>query len=93
MARHLERAHKNEKEVAQAGSFPKGSKQRRLHLEHLRNRGNFAHNSEVLNTGVGKLVPRKQPKDDSKPRDFDHYILSRLFHKESYVAPHDDMQV
>ncbi|XP_041930285.1 uncharacterized protein LOC121694270 isoform X16 [Alosa sapidissima] len=88
MARHLERAHKNEKEVAQAGSFPKGSKQRRLHLEHLRNRGNFAHNSEVLNTGVGKLVPRKQPKDDSKPRDFDHCIYCQGYFTKKVMWRH-----
>ncbi|KAG1925842.1 hypothetical protein F2P79_025262 [Pimephales promelas] len=49
MARHLERAHKDKPEVAQALSFPKGSKQRRMHMEHLRNRGNFAHNVDVLN--------------------------------------------
>lgn len=37
MARHLERAHMNEAEVARAFSFPKNSKERRLQLERLRN--------------------------------------------------------
>lgn len=37
MARHLERAHKHEPEVAQALRFPKGFKEGRMHLEYLRN--------------------------------------------------------
>ncbi|XP_026187576.1 uncharacterized protein LOC113145275 isoform X1 [Mastacembelus armatus] len=36
-----------------------------MYLEHLRNRGNFAHNVEVINSGAGDLVPRKQPKQHS----------------------------
>lgn len=72
MARHLERAHQDKPEVARAISFPKGSKERQLHMEHLRNKGNFAHNVEVLNTGVGMVVPRKQPKDESQVGNFLH---------------------
>nr|XP_043892514.1 uncharacterized protein LOC122776179 [Solea senegalensis] len=59
MARHLECAHKDKPEVERAVSFPKGSKERRMHMELLRNRGNFAHNVEVVNSGVGTPVPRK----------------------------------
>lgn len=72
MARHLERAHKDKLDVARATSFPKGSKERRIHMEHLRNKGNFAHNVEVFNSGVGTPVPRKQPKVDSQAQNFLH---------------------
>ncbi|CAJ1087261.1 uncharacterized protein LOC110003326 isoform X5 [Xyrichtys novacula] len=37
IARHLEQAHIDESEVAQAFAFKKGSKERRMHLELLRN--------------------------------------------------------
>ncbi|XP_055362652.1 uncharacterized protein LOC121202050 isoform X6 [Betta splendens] len=83
MARHWERAHHNKPDVALALSFPKGSKERRLHLEHVRNRGNFAHNVEVLNTGTGKLVSRKQPKKDCSGKDFLHCVYCHgLFTKK-----------
>ncbi|XP_034092633.1 uncharacterized protein LOC117559977 isoform X2 [Gymnodraco acuticeps] len=83
IARHLERAHHNKPDVAQALSFPKGSKERRMHLEHLRNRGNFAHNVEVLNAGVGNLVSRKQPKQDSQAQNFLHCVYCQgLFNKK-----------
>lgn len=72
MARHLERAHEDEPEVAKAVSFPKNSKERRMHMEYLRNKGNFAHNVEVMNSGVGSLVPRQQPKDKAQAGDFLH---------------------
>ncbi|XP_035993659.1 uncharacterized protein LOC118563357 [Fundulus heteroclitus] len=72
ISRHLERAHHNKPEVAQAIAFPKGSRERRLHLEHLRNRGNFAHNVEVLNSGTGRLVPRKQPRETSESQNYLH---------------------
>ncbi|XP_055015705.1 uncharacterized protein LOC129410829 [Boleophthalmus pectinirostris] len=72
LSRHLELVHKNEREVAQALSYDKGSKERNLHFEHLRNRGNFAHNIEVLQAGTGHLVPRKQPREDTDAKDFLH---------------------
>lgn len=88
MARHLERAHQNKQEVAQALSFPKGSKQRRLHLEHLRNRGNFAHNVEVLNAGAGDLVPRKLPKQNSNAQDFLHCVHCQGFFTKKLLWRH-----
>ncbi|XP_043982140.1 uncharacterized protein LOC122836583 isoform X1 [Gambusia affinis] len=72
IARHLEHVHRDKPEVAKATAFPKGSSQRKLHLEHLRNRGNFAHNVEVLNSGTGSLVPRKQPSTTSEPQNYLH---------------------
>ncbi len=60
MARHLAHVHKNEVDVAKALSFPKGSKERRINLDLLRNKGNRVHNTNVLKTGKGVLVPRQQ---------------------------------
>ncbi|XP_039544399.1 uncharacterized protein LOC120490938 isoform X1 [Pimephales promelas] len=60
MARHLAQVHKNEVEVAKALSFPKSSKERRINLDFLRNKGNHVHNTNVLKAGKGVLVPRQQ---------------------------------
>ncbi|XP_051722771.1 uncharacterized protein LOC127497959 isoform X2 [Ctenopharyngodon idella] len=60
MARHLAQVHKNEVEVAKALSFPKGSKERKINLDLLRNKGNREHNANVLKCGKGVLVPRQQ---------------------------------
>ncbi|KAG5268247.1 hypothetical protein AALO_G00209950, partial [Alosa alosa] len=70
IAKHLERKHSKESEVQKLLIFPKGSKQRRVHLEYLRNKGNFAHNAEVLRTGKGELVARKQPKEESQAQNY-----------------------
>lgn len=88
IARHLERVHHNKPEVAQAVSFPKGSKERRMHLEHLRNRGNFAHNVEVLNAGAGNLVPRKRPKQDSQAQNFLHCVYCQGFFTKKVLWRH-----
>lgn len=89
MARHLERAHQDKPKVAMAVSFPKGSKERRMHMEHLKNKGNFAHNVEVLNSGVGIPVPRKQPKDESQVSAL--CVLSGILYKEGPLEAHEDL--
>ena len=88
MARHLERVHSKESEVAKALSFTKGSKQRRAHLEQLRNRGNFAHNAEVLETGAGTLVACKQPKTDSRGQDYMHCVHCQGLYTKSALWRH-----
>ncbi|XP_065140476.1 uncharacterized protein [Paramisgurnus dabryanus] len=60
MARHLAQVHKNEVDVAKALSYPKGSKERKINLDLLRNKGNRVHNTNVLKAGKGVLVPRQQ---------------------------------
>ncbi len=45
MARHLQSKHKDMPEVARALAFPKGSKERRLQLSFLRNKGTRSHNA------------------------------------------------
>ncbi|KAM9762562.1 uncharacterized protein ACNS7B_004605 isoform 1-T1 [Menidia menidia] len=72
IARHLEHAHENKPDVAKALSFPKGSKQRKMHLDFLRNRGNYAHNASVMKSGTGELVPFKRPPKGGQGSDFMH---------------------
>ncbi|XP_014020241.2 uncharacterized protein isoform X2 [Salmo salar] len=61
IARHLERMHAEEAAVAHAVSFPKLSKIRSLLLDQLRNKGNYLHNLEVLQSGDGEIVTKKRP--------------------------------
>ncbi|XP_051285298.1 uncharacterized protein LOC127379576 isoform X6 [Dicentrarchus labrax] len=72
MARHLESAHQDKSDVAKALSFPKGSKERKKQLDYIRNRGNYAHNAAVMESGNGELVPFKQPPKEAKGGDFMH---------------------
>lgn len=72
MARHLERAHESKSDVAKALSFPKGSKERKKQLNYIRNRGNYAHNASVMESGKGQLVPFKRPPKDAQGSDFMH---------------------
>lgn len=55
IVRHLEGAHGDKSDVAQALSLPKGSKERKRRLDHIRNRGNYAHNTSVMQSGDGAL--------------------------------------
>ncbi|KAI5610799.1 zinc finger MYM-type protein 4-like isoform X3 [Silurus asotus] len=62
IARHLERMHSKETDVAFALSFPKRSKRRHMLLEQLRKKGNYQHNIEVIRNGNGDIVMQKQTK-------------------------------
>ncbi|XP_061620861.1 uncharacterized protein LOC133473276 isoform X1 [Phyllopteryx taeniolatus] len=72
MARHLQCAHHDKWDVAEALSFPKRSKERKKQLDYIRNRGNFEHNTAVLKSGKGELVPYKQPPKEAQGSDFMH---------------------
>ncbi|XP_016309115.1 uncharacterized protein LOC107663407 isoform X2 [Sinocyclocheilus anshuiensis] len=72
MARHLESSHANESDVAKALSFPKSSKERKKQLDYIRNRGNYAHNAAVMESGKGELVPYKRPSKEAQGKDFMH---------------------
>lgn len=72
MARHLQQVHEDKMDVAKALSFPKGSKERKKHLDFIRNKGNYAHNANVIKSGDGVLVPFKRPKEEMKSEDFMH---------------------
>ncbi|XP_053093359.1 uncharacterized protein si:ch211-266o15.1 isoform X3 [Pangasianodon hypophthalmus] len=64
MARHLSQKHVNEKDVARALSFRKGSKKRLVLFEQLRKKGNYQHNVEVLKNGSGELITCKRATKD-----------------------------
>ncbi|KAM3590375.1 uncharacterized protein V6R79_008242 [Siganus canaliculatus] len=70
IARHLLRKHADQQEVAAASSLPAGSKQRHLLLEHLRCRGNYLHNIEVIRQGSGEIVPWRQPSEEVDARNY-----------------------
>ncbi|KAF3860947.1 hypothetical protein F7725_001202 [Dissostichus mawsoni] len=74
ISRHLVRKHKDKVEVAKAMSFPIKSKERRQQLDFIRNKGNFAHNSQVFEDGEGKLIPYKQPRRNTDGKEFMHCI-------------------
>ncbi|XP_018545332.2 uncharacterized protein LOC108892324 [Lates calcarifer] len=73
IARHLLRKHADQQEVMAASTLPTGSKQRHLLLEHLRCRGNYLHNIEVIrqgsdppaSTGESTAEPIKDSASDS----------------------------
>ncbi|XP_047221148.1 uncharacterized protein LOC124868220 isoform X1 [Girardinichthys multiradiatus] len=84
MSRHLLRRHMDKIEVAKAYSLPKNSKQRRLQLDYLRNKGNFEHNTEVLESNQGKLITWKQPKKKTEGEIFKHCLYCYgLFKKKA----------
>ncbi|XP_067297785.1 uncharacterized protein lcorl isoform X4 [Pseudorasbora parva] len=74
MARHLESKHKDKPEVAKAIAFPKGSKERKLQLSLLRNKGNRCHNTQVLKEGKGILIPKHQSFAPVTASDYLHCV-------------------
>lgn len=70
IARHLLRKHADQQEVLAASALPTGSKQRHLLLEHLRCRGNYMHNIEVIRQGSGEIVPWRQPSEEVDARNY-----------------------
>lgn len=84
MARHLEFVHRNEVEVAKAVAFPKHSKERRVQLNLLRKRGNFAHNTDVVRQGRGEMIACYCPKKRKGAIEFIHCIYCQgLYNKRS----------
>ncbi|XP_022074150.2 M-phase phosphoprotein 8 isoform X2 [Acanthochromis polyacanthus] len=71
LAKHLERKHGEETDVAHAIHFPKGSKVRQTLLDQIRNKGDYEHNCQVLKSGEGEIVTKKQAKKPTiSVRDF-----------------------
>ncbi|XP_070558758.1 probable serine/threonine-protein kinase MARK-A isoform X1 [Ptychodera flava] len=61
IARHLKLKHKDEKEVAEALTYPSKSIARLRSLRLIVNKGNKAHNMDVLTKQCGTFVTRRQP--------------------------------
>ncbi|KAL3055987.1 hypothetical protein OYC64_018649 [Pagothenia borchgrevinki] len=71
LAKHLERRHADETDVTHAIHFPKGSRVRQSLLDQIRNKGDYEHNCQVLKSGEGEIVTKKQVKNPSiSVRDF-----------------------
>lgn len=70
LVKHLENKHAEETDVAHAVHFPKGSKVRQTLLEQIRNKGDYEHNCQVLKSGEGEIVTKKQTKTTVPVRDF-----------------------
>lgn len=94
MARHLERAHEDKSDVARALSFRKGSKERKRQLDYIQNKGNYAHNASVMQSGKGELVPFKRPPNDSQGKAFMHcgycqglFLQNRVQSMCTYTGP------
>ena len=60
LPRHLEQIHSGEIEVASILALPK-SRERKLKWAELRNRGNYGHNTQVIKTGSGRIIPYRRP--------------------------------
>ncbi|XP_065151644.2 uncharacterized protein [Paramisgurnus dabryanus] len=88
MARHLESQHKDKPEVARAVAFPKGSKERRLQLILLRNKGNRCHNTEVIKEGKGMVIPRQQSKAPVRASDYLHCVNCAAYLKRRSLWRH-----
>lgn len=74
MSRHFSRKHSDKLDVVKAFSCPKNSKERCLQLNYIRSKGNFEHNTDVLESKKGKLIPCKQPKKKTEGLEFMHCI-------------------
>lgn len=86
LSRHLAMVHGDQDEVAVAFQHPKHSKERLKIWNRLKNKGNFAHNKDVLKTGKGFLAAVKRPKIPVQDYEFVHclycqglYISKGLF--------------
>ncbi|XP_031139915.2 uncharacterized protein LOC116039306 isoform X1 [Sander lucioperca] len=88
MARHLVRKHSNESAVAKAITFPLNSKERKLHFDLIRNKGNRAHNNEVLKIGSGTLIPSQQTDEPVKASDYMHCINCEALLKRQSLWRH-----
>ena len=61
LPRHLERRHGDEVEVMKIFSMPKQSRQRKILLFEICNKGNYNHNYEVIEKKTGTIIPLKRP--------------------------------
>lgn len=88
IARHLEAKHKDKVEVARAISYPKRSKQRRIQLDLLRNKGNRCHNTEVLKERKGMVIPCQLSSSPATPSDYMHCVNCNAYLKRKSLWRH-----
>lgn len=61
IARHIFTHRNEDAEIAEVFALRRNSKERKIRIAKLRNRGNYKHNMEVLKTCCGQLKVRKGP--------------------------------
>ncbi|XP_039550188.1 probable serine/threonine-protein kinase nek2 [Pimephales promelas] len=102
IARHLKQKHSEKVEVAKALGHIRGSTMRTLLLSKVRNLGNFHHNSSVLSSGKGEIVPKRQATCESTAMDyfpcmfcFAMYVKTALWrhHKRCKLRVKENMPV
>lgn len=71
IARHLERIHGDELDVAAALCHKKGSNQRNELLMRVRKRGDYLHNYDVMEKNKGMLVTCRRPVSATSGGDYD----------------------
>ncbi|XP_041967320.1 uncharacterized protein LOC121724659 isoform X4 [Alosa sapidissima] len=87
LSRHLAMRHYNERDVIKALTLPKHSKERKTEMALLRNRGNSAHNHQVLKEGKGLLIPCRVFKSQDPKDVLTCPGCSGMFSKE-YMSRH-----
>ncbi|XP_067299129.1 uncharacterized protein [Pseudorasbora parva] len=102
ITRHLIQKHSEKAEVAKALAHRQGSAMRNLLLAKLRNMGNYHHNSSVLSSGKGEIIPKRQATYKSTATDylpckfcFAMYVKKELWkhHKRCKLQEQDDTPV
>ncbi|XP_029942327.1 uncharacterized protein LOC115384133 isoform X2 [Salarias fasciatus] len=88
MSRHLVRKHSSELAVATAISFPLKSKERKLHFDLIRNKGNRMHNNEVLKNDSGVLVPSQQTAEPVSKSEYMHCMNCEALLKRKSLWRH-----
>ena len=53
-------------------ALPK-SRERKLKWAELRNRGNFGHNTQVIKTGSGRIIPYRRPNSSTANANLQHF--------------------
>ncbi|XP_054863090.1 uncharacterized protein LOC118469983 [Amphiprion ocellaris] len=83
ISRHL-KTHTTHAEIVHAFSLPEHSKERKILLEKMRNKGNFQHNTAVLQDGTGPLKVKRKPKVSDVTGKFIHcmYCQGLFIRKE-----------
>lgn len=87
IARHYETVHKKEVSVAKILTHPKKSKERRRMWEELVNKGDFAHNIEVIEKGKGMIIPKRRA-ERNKCESLVPCAHCKAFYKRSEIWNH-----
>lgn len=88
MPKHLERAHSNEKDVKAFINLKPGDPKRISILNKLRNTGNYIHNTKVLETKCGTLIPQRRQQEMKSPSKFVPCANCHQFFLKSRLSKH-----